>query len=76
MIIIIIATVALSKADTSSDGIVVYVGSGFAALVFIIIVVVVLTVITVTIARVRKKKIDENGTYILGTWICIDQCML
>ena len=64
------------KADSSSDGIVVYVGSGFAALVFIIIVVVILTVMMVTIACVRKRKIDENGTYILGTRICIDQCML
>ena len=55
-----------SKADPSLDGIVVYVGSGFAALVFIIIVVVVLTVTMVTIvACVRKKKIEENGTYIL-----------
>ena len=40
-----------------------YVGSGFAALIFIIIVVVILTVIVVTVACVRKKMKEVNGTH-------------
>lgn len=42
-----------------------YVGSGFAALIFIIIVVVILTVIVVTVACVRKKmkEVIMNGTH-------------
>ncbi len=43
--------------------IVVYVGSGLAALVLIIIMVVVLAVVVVTVTCVRKKKIKVNGMY-------------
>ena len=52
--------------DPSSSGVVVYMGSGFAALIFIIVMVVNLTV---TVVYVGKKKIEVNGTHLIILYI-------
>ena len=70
--IIIITVVKLLSCFTADgrssnflSGIVVYVGSGLAALAFIIIVVIVLSVAVVTVSCVvRKKRIKVNGVYL------------
>ena len=49
-----------SIGDPSSSGIVVYVGSGFAAFMFIIVVIAI--VVVVTVVCVGKKKTEVNGT--------------